>query len=423
MKILCVENISKLYRLGEFGLGTLKEDFTRFLASIIGKKDPYAHVTSQNIRETEDDKKYLWALQNISFSLDRGDTLGLIGKNGSGKSTLLKIISKITKPTQGKIYLNGSVSSLLEIGAGFNPRLTGRENIYMSGAVLGMRRIQIETYYEDIIEFSGVRRFIDTPVSRYSSGMYLRLAFSVAAHLQSDILILDEVLAVGDYSFKQQALDKIKQIAQSNRSVIYVAHNLNSVRRICNKGLLLEKGRIKTIGNIHHVIQTYTEDTEHSSAVFEFDLPVQAEKTKGYVQQISILNGQDKPCSDPSLSETWKIKVDFRVNQHMHNFQVMLRVSSTLGVLINVTQSKTQRISPGDYSAVFKAEGFHLGIGVYLLSVTLATNLETFETLNDKAALHISPVRSKDSTLFVEPHALVASPFKVDLMSLNGNAI
>ena len=415
MEILRVENISKLYRLGEFGAGTLKEDFARFCASIMGKKDAYTRVSDQNVRENEDSKKFLWALRNISFSLYSGDTLGLIGKNGAGKSTLLKIISKITKPTDGKIYLNGSVASLLEVGTGFNEHLTGRENIYMSGAILGMSRKQIKNCYEDVVEFSGVRRFIDTPVSRYSSGMRLRLAFSVAAYLQSDILILDEVLAVGDYTFRQKAVDRIRQIAQSNRSIIYVAHNLNSVQRVCTKGVLLENGHTKITGDIHHVIQSYTENSKHSSAVFEFDLPIQSEKTKGYVKQITILNEKDMPCDEPYLNEAWKIKVDLKVNQDMSSFQVLLRTSSTLGVLINVTQSKPQSVSPGSYTAVFEAKGFHLGVGAYLLSVVLSTNLGAFETLNEKAVLHISPSRPENNVLFAEPQALVASPFKVDM--------
>ena len=340
--------------------------------------------------------------------------MGVIGKNGAGKSTLLKIISKVTKPTHGKVYLNGSISSLLEVGAGFNSVLTGKENLYMSGAILGMSRTQINLQYEDIVEFSGVRKFIDTPVSRYSSGMYLRLAFSVAAHLQSDILILDEVLSVGDYEFRRKATNRIKEIATGNRSIIYVAHQLDSLKRICTQGLLLNKGAVQTTGDMGHVIEAYTGDSVRTPAIFKFPLPVNVKDARGYVTQLSILNAKDVPCADPQLDEAWKIKADIVINQDLVDFRTTLRISSPLRVLINVTRSQAQNIRPGHYSVIFEAKGFHLGMGAYLLSLELSANMSTFEILQEDIIFHISGPSPENSTLFLEPEALVASPFVVD---------
>ena len=414
MKILHVDHVSKLYRLGEFGAGTLREDLNRLWARLRGKEDPTIRISDQNIRN-QDQSKYLWALIDISFSLYRGETLGLIGKNGAGKSTLLKIISKITRPTHGAIYLNGSISSILQVGTGFNAMLTGKENIYMSGATLGMTRLQINRAYDDIVEFSGVRRFIDTPVSRYSSGMYLRLAFSVAAHLQSDILILDEVLAVGDYEFRNKALNHIKTIAQTNRTVIYVAHQLETIRKICSKVMLLEKGRIKSVGDTHKVLQVYTEAGVHSSAIYEFTSPVN--HSQGYVERVTILGAEDRPCDEPSLNESWKVKIDFKINEDLRKFNILLRTSSHTGVLINVTRSHEQDMTPGHYAAIFEAKGFHLGVGTYSLSVALAAHLVTFEHLQEQVILQIAPAKNEESTMFTEPEALVASPFKCHLVT------
>ena len=415
MKILQLDHISKLYRLGEFGVGTLGEDLNRLWARIRGKEDPTLTISEQNIR-SQDQAKYIWAIRDISFSLTQGETLGIIGKNGAGKSTLLGIISKITRPTHGAVYLNGSISSILQIGTGFNTVLTGRENVYMSGVILGMSRSQINRYFDDIVEFSGLRRFIDTPVSRYSSGMYLRLAFSIAAHLQSDILILDEVLAVGDYEFRNKALDHIQKLAQSNRTIIYVAHQLETIRRVCSKVLLIEQGRMKAIGDTDKMLKIYTKEQLHTTAVYELERPLN--NTKGHVDRISILDATDRPSAELTLGEIWKVKVDFTVNEDLKCFNIMLNTTSPLGEIVNVTQLSADHLRPGRYAAIFEAKGFHLGIGSYLVSVSLATQLETFESLREAAVLNIAPTR-KENTIFVEPQALIASPLEAHMVTLN----
>ena len=252
------ENISKQYRLGEVGTGTLSHDLNRFWHKIRGNEDPYLKVGEVNDRSKKGDSDYVWPLKDINFEITQGDAVGIIGRNGAGKSTLLKLLSKVTKPTTGSFKVNGRIASLLEVGTGFNPEMTGRENIYLNGAILGMRRHEITRKLEEIIEFSGVERYIDTPVKRYSSGMYVRLAFAVAAHLESEILIVDEVLAVGDAEFQKKCLGKMGDVSKAEgRTVLFVSHNMAAVKALCNKAIYLDQGSIKLIGDTNTVINDY----------------------------------------------------------------------------------------------------------------------------------------------------------------------
>ena len=234
-----VENLSKLYRLGEVGTGTLSQDLNRWWAKMRGKEDPFLKLGTTNDRSGKVNSEYSWALKDISFEVNQGEVLGIIGKNGAGKSTLLKLLSRITSPTTGRVRAKGKVASLLEVGTGFHPELTGRENIYLNGAILGMTRHEIKSKFDNIVEFSGISRYIDTPVKRYSSGMYVRLAFAVAAHLEPEILIVDEVLAVGDAEFQKKCLGKMKEVSTNGRTILFVSHNMAAVRGLCNKGMLL----------------------------------------------------------------------------------------------------------------------------------------------------------------------------------------
>ncbi len=239
------ENISKQYRLGEVGTGTLSHDLNRFWHKVRGKEDPYLQIGQANDRSQKTDSNYVWSLKDINFEIDQGDAVGIIGRNGAGKSTLLKLLSKVTKPTTGRFHVNGRIASLLEVGTGFNPEMTGRENIYMNGAILGMRRHEITRKFDEIVAFSGVEAYIDTPVKRYSSGMYVRLAFAVAAHLESEILIVDEVLAVGDAEFQKKCLGKMGDVSKGEgRTVLFVSHNMAAVKSLCNKGIVLQNGEV-----------------------------------------------------------------------------------------------------------------------------------------------------------------------------------
>lgn len=253
--VIKAENISKCYRLGQFNNGTFFKDLQSWYATKRGKEDPNARFGEKKIEAGED---IFWALKDIDFEIKQGERVGIIGKNGAGKSTLLKLISEITVPTTGTIKIRGRVASLLEVGTGFHGEMTGRENIYLNGAILGMKKAEIDKQIDAIIDFSEIEEHIDTPVKRYSSGMYVRLAFAVAAHLNSDILIADEVLAVGDASFQKKALGKMNEISKGQgRTVLFVSHNMSAVKGLCSSGILLDKGRITKRGNLVDVIDTY----------------------------------------------------------------------------------------------------------------------------------------------------------------------
>ncbi len=253
-----VEDVSKLYQLGEVGTGTLSRDIERWWASVRGKEDPFAKIGQLNDRTTKAESEFVWALKDINFEVKKGEVLGIIGRNGAGKSTLLKILSKITSPTKGKIYLDGRIASLLEVGTGFHPEMTGRENIFMNGAILGMRKKEIQKKFDAIVDFAGVEKYIDTPVKRYSSGMYVRLAFAVAAFLEPEILIVDEVLAVGDAEFQKKCLGRMKDVSvNEGRTVLFVSHNMEAIRRLCDLSLVMEQGQINFIGEVYNGIDFY----------------------------------------------------------------------------------------------------------------------------------------------------------------------
>lgn len=256
--VLRIENLSKLYALGQVGTGTLKRDLERWLAIMRGKEDPFTKIGQENDRTQKMKSDFVWALQDINFEVKQGEVLGIIGKNGAGKSTLLKILSKITKPTKGNIYINGRIASLLEVGTGFHPELTGRENIYMNGAILGMSKWEIHKKFDEIVDFAGTQAYIDTPVKRYSSGMYVRLAFAVAAFLEPEILIVDEVLAVGDADFQKKCLGRMHDVSVNDgRTVLFVSHNIASLATLCNTGMLLKNGKMESTGPINEIISHY----------------------------------------------------------------------------------------------------------------------------------------------------------------------
>lgn len=258
MIILKVKNISKQYRLGTVGTGTLSHDLNRWWHKVRGKDDPYLKVGAVNARDMKADSDYVWALRDINFEVRRGEVLGIIGKNGAGKSTLLKILSRVTSPTTGEIKTKGRIASLLEVGTGFHPELTGRENIYLNGAILGMTKAEIRNKEQEIIEFSGCERYIDTPVKRYSSGMRVRLAFAVAAHLEPDILVVDEVLAVGDAEFQKKAIGKMQDISKGDgRTVLFVSHNMAAVKSLCTRAIVLEHGMTVFEGDVEEAIGYY----------------------------------------------------------------------------------------------------------------------------------------------------------------------
>ncbi len=261
-----VENLYKQYRLGQVSTGSIAHDLNRWWHTVRGKEDPYEKITGVNNREDSGSNDYVWALQDINFSVKQGEVLGIIGRNGAGKSTLLKILSKVTSPTKGNIKVKGRIASLLEVGTGFHPELTGRENIFLNGAILGMTKSEIRSKFDEIVAFSGVEKYIDTPVKRYSSGMYVRLAFAVAAHLEPEILIVDEVLAVGDAEFQKKCLGKMKDVSGEGRTVLFVSHNMAAVKSLCNKGIVLINGKVQFVGTETNSVNFYQNNSNTASS-------------------------------------------------------------------------------------------------------------------------------------------------------------
>lgn len=277
--VIKVENLSKQYRLGTVGTGTLSHDLNRFWAKMRGKEDPYLKIGEANDRTQKGESEYVWALKDINFEVKRGEVLGIIGRNGAGKSTLLKILSQITRPTTGSVKMKGRVGSLLEVGTGFHPDLTGRENIYINGAILGMRKWEIDKKLDEIIDFAGVEKYIDTPVKRYSTGMKVRLGFSVAAYLEPEILIVDEVLAVGDIEFQRKCLGKMDEVSKKHgRTILFVSHDVDKIEKLCQSLMILDKGGISHIGEVSSSISAYLIRKEIAVSLnkylFKFNLKV-----------------------------------------------------------------------------------------------------------------------------------------------------
>lgn len=270
--IIKVENLYKQYRLGVVGKRTISHDFNRWWYRIQGKEDPYLKIGEENDRTKKAAGEYVWALQDINFEVKQGEVLGIIGRNGAGKSTLLKILSKVTAPTKGQVKIKGRIASLLEVGTGFHPDLTGRNNIFLNGAILGMTKREIQNKFDEIVQFAGIERYIDTPVKRYSSGMYVRLAFAVAAHLEPDILIVDEVLAVGDAEFQKKCLGKMKDVSEKDgRTVLFVSHQMQAISRLCSTCLYLKNGKLVISGRTDRIISNYFKDENYSTSSVNYN--------------------------------------------------------------------------------------------------------------------------------------------------------
>jgi len=286
------ENVGKQYRLGLVSTQTLSHDLNRWWTiNVLHKEDPYLRIGETNDRSVKGSSDYVWALKDINFKIEQGDVVGIIGRNGAGKSTLLKLLSKVTSPSTGTIRARGRIGSLLEVGTGFHQEMTGRENIFMNGAILGMTKAEVKAKLDEIVDFSGCERYLDTPVKRYSSGMMVRLGFAVAAHLDPEILVVDEVLAVGDAEFQKKAIGKMKDVSQGEgRTVLFVSHNMNSIRTLCNTGIVLENGEIVFSGEINDAVSHYVTDIKNSGALL-------LDKIKYYDKEIKIesitINGID----------------------------------------------------------------------------------------------------------------------------------
>lgn len=369
--ILKAENISKQYRLGQVGTGTLSHDLNRWWHKIRGKENPYLKIGEVNDRSTKGESDYVWALQDINFEVERGEVLGIIGKNGAGKSTLLKILSRVTAPTTGSIKFGGRVASLLEVGTGFNGEMTGRENVYLNGAILGMTKKEIASKIDEIIEFSGCERYIDTPVKRYSSGMTVRLAFAVAAFLEPEILIIDEVLAVGDAEFQKKAIGKMQDISrQGGRTVLFVSHDLSAISTLATRTLVLANGVIIAIEETNKAIALYSE-MQKGERIFTQDCTVNepsVTEVKIYPSEGGTLHSNEQP-----------FKIEFTVSMPAENtnnmalsFQILNHLQ--LPVLYDYIFDINTEIcrSKGSNILTFTYDKLALYRGIYFLRVHLA---------------------------------------------------
>jgi len=326
--ILKIENISKQYRLGLVGTGTLSHDLNRWWHKIRGKEDPYLKIGEVNNRSTKGESDYVWALNNIDFDVNRGEVLGIIGKNGAGKSTLLKILSKVTSPTTGEIKTKGRIASLLEVGTGFHGEMTGRENVYLNGAILGMTKKEINSKIEEIIEFSGCERYIDTPVKRYSSGMKVRLAFAVAAFLEPEILVVDEVLAVGDAEFQKKAIGKMQDISRGDgRTVLFVSHNMASIQDLCTRVIVLESGLVVFDGAVVEGVNKYLSNVIVLDGFIEFNK--KTSKSKAHIHRFEMKNSKEKITPKFKSGESISFSVDIKIKELIRNPIFSLRISDS----------------------------------------------------------------------------------------------
>lgn len=369
--ILKATNISKQYRLGQVGTGTLSHDINRWWHKIRGKEDPYLKIGEVNDRSTKGTSDYVWALQDINFDVERGEVLGIIGKNGAGKSTLLKILSKVTAPTTGSIKSRGRIASLLEVGTGFNGEMTGRENIYLNGAILGMTKKEISSKLDEIIEFSGCERYIDTPVKRYSSGMTVRLAFAVAAFLEPEILVVDEVLAVGDAEFQKKAIGKMQDISRGEgRTVLFVSHNMPAVRSLCTRGLILEHGKTVFQGNINESVDYYL----NNNLLLEKLYINKKAPLENSIKSVMILG------TNEYLHHSEVIKIEVRLSNPIQNINVGIAVLNSDKVKIFTT---VYLMSSKSDIVFCEIPAKTLLKGMFSLDVAVFEDSRVFEYLND----------------------------------------
>jgi lipopolysaccharide transport system ATP-binding protein len=330
--VISIENLSKSYQLGVIGTGSFRGDFQRWWARQRGNPDPYLRVGETDLGNRQD--KTIWALKEINFTVQQGEALGIIGSNGAGKSTLLKILSQVTAPTSGVVKVKGRIASLLEVGTGFHPELTGRENIYLNGAIMGMNRAEVGRKFDEIVDFSGVEKFIDTPVKRYSSGMYVRLAFAVAAHLEPEILVVDEVLAVGDAEFQKKCLGKMGDVAHEGRTILFVSHNMAAVLNLCSTSILLKSGRIEISGPTRMVAEHYMASGITLSGEVLFPEPPSNFDKPFHFQKVTLVRPNGEVGSQVDLMEGVTIQITYQITRPLKGIKTSFRLRNATGIYV-----------------------------------------------------------------------------------------
>lgn len=400
-----VENLSKMYQIGQIGTGTISLDIERwFVTRVLGKPDPFLKFVEANERSVKGESNVVWSLKDINFDIEQGEAVGIIGKNGAGKSTLLKLLSRVTSPTAGSIKLKGRVASLLEVGTGFHPELTGRENIYLNGSILGMRKKEIDRKLDEIIDFSGVERYIDTPVKRYSSGMYVRLAFAVAAHLESEILIVDEVLAVGDAEFQKKCLGKMEEIGRRDgRTILFVSHNMSAILELCKRGLLIENGQVVNDDEVGRCVAAY----------FERD-KILHKSSGGRTKKNEFLNlGNITINGDHTYqiehSSPFEVSVDISGNG-IREATVFFIIENAFGQSVlhkKVSSSKIgYELIDGDFRLNVELPGLWISPGVYSMyfKVLVPTTHWSGRVISDRIILEVTGPMESSGKAFMNPN-------------------
>jgi lipopolysaccharide transport system ATP-binding protein len=375
-KVIKVENLSKAYQLGDFGTGTISRDLERFWARIRGKEDPFLKIGEVNDRTTKSASDIVWSLKDINFDIEQGDSVGIIGRNGAGKSTLLKILSRVTSPTTGSVKIKGRIASLLEVGTGFHPELTGRENIYLNGAILGMRKAEIKRKFDEIVDFAGVERYIDTPVKRYSSGMYVRLAFAVAAHLDSEILIIDEVLAVGDAEFQKKCLGKIGDVSKGEgRTVLFVSHNMASIMSLCSHAILLKNGCLNGYDNTGIIVDRYLRSDMNTKAIRRWEQSTPGDATVRLLE-VFVHDENFRPNENFDITTTVGITMKYEVLNETKIFTHGMNLFNSQGINILNSHDVTSTIrhskrKVGKYSSTMWIPANFLSDGLISVGVAI----------------------------------------------------
>jgi ABC-type polysaccharide/polyol phosphate transport system ATPase subunit len=422
--VIKVENLSKAYQLGQIGTGKIGRDLERFWATRIrGKEDPFLKIGQTNDPKVKGESDVVWSLKDINFEIEKGDAVGIIGRNGAGKSTLLKLLSRVTAPTMGSFKVKGRIASLLEVGTGFHPELTGRENIYLNGAILGMRKKEITRKFDEIVDFSGVERYIDTPVKRYSSGMYVRLAFAVAAHLESEILIVDEVLAVGDAEFQKKCLGKMDDVSKGDgRTILFVSHNMSSIKSLCNKGFLLNNGElVGTMDEIGQTIRQYQYLTDNNHELCHY-WNVSKLSKDGHFE---IINVKLEPSENVTFSNTDNLKLVLRVNKKnsvKYNHRIVYGIYVDQEFQICENTILLNNLEDGEFVISIDLFNLNLNTGEYMIKMRLdipkeAILIEEFTAIKFKVDELL--ICNFDLPTRTEPRGLLHYMFEHNIQKLN----
>ena len=425
--IISVQKLSKRYKLGVFNAKTLREEAEAFLARLGRKKaelavggGPLSVNSSQVTRHpslSSAPADEFWALRDVSFDVQPGEVIGVIGRNGAGKSTLLKILSRITEPTSGEARIRGRVASLLEVGTGFHPELTGRENIFLNGTILGMTKAEVQSKFDQIVDFAEIEKFIDTPVKRYSSGMYVRLAFAVAAHLEPEILIVDEVLAVGDASFQKKCLGKMKDVAGHGRTVLFVSHNMQAVKQLCSKAIVIDNAQIRFEGDVHEAAAFYLGQGSGGQNV-TFDLaayPRNRNSTEVRLENFALSDETGAPVCKISRDREVMIRLNFKVTLPVKDIDVAVALTHSEGTRIFSEcfsdENRTVDLSPGDYSITFTLPSKYLKLECYFLAISIFNEGKIYDFIEGIALPEIADEKS-DPHLESKRWGLVRLPVK-----------